>query len=359
MILYKKLDKLDLNSIEQLVLNRYLTKNLHPSGELFIYNYTDKTAYDNYWNDETLQCRGLITDKEGNIVARPFAKFFNLEAYQGNLPIGTFDVYEKLDGSLGILYFYNNMPFIATKGTFVSPQAQRANEMLYSIYKESIALLDKNLTYLFEIVYPENRIVVNYGDQAFLTLLAVIETESGKELPLNDFSHLGFPLVERIDQLKDMETIIKLNENNREGFVIHFASGLRIKFKFEDYVKLHSIITQVTKKKIWKVLKENKSFDEFIENIPDELFKWIKNTESSLREEYKKIEEEAWLDLKKVLAPYRKDIAMAIQKYKHIHVMFSMLDNKDFSKYIWGILEPEHEIPSIEGLHFYKNNDEE
>lgn len=357
MILYKKLDKLDQNYIDQLVLNRYLTKNVHPSGDLFIYNYTQKTVYDNYWNNETLQCRGLIADKEGNIIARPFAKFFNLEAYQGKLPIEEFDVYEKLDGSLGILYFYNNMPYITTKTYFTCPHGQKATEILHSLYKESIPLLDKNLTYLFEIIYPENRVVVNYNNQTSLTLLAVIETKSGKELPLDDFAHLGFPLVKKIDQLKDIETIIKLNENNREGFVIHFTSGLRVKFKFEDYVKLHSIITQVTKKKIWEILKENKSFDEFIENIPDELFKGIKNTESALRDEYKQIEEESRLELKKILAPYRRDIAIAIQKCKYSNIMFSMLDNKDFSKYIWSILEPEHEIPVIENLHFYKNSD--
>ncbi|CAB4124093.1 RNA ligase A [uncultured Caudovirales phage] len=354
----KIIEKLDFNLISQLIKDGYIKEHVHPSGDLSIFVYTRKTEFENAWTDEILQCRGLISDKEGNIVARPFAKFFNLEHWQNKFPLEIterfdlydFELYEKLDGSLGILYFYNDEPFIATKGSFVSEQAVKANKMLKSIYKDSIPLLDKSLTYLFEIIYPENRIVVNYGDESSLTLLAVIETISGDELPIADYAYLGFPLVKKYNELKDINTIITLNEKNKEGFIIRFIyKNLRIKFKFDEYVKLHSIVSELTKKKVWEVIKNNSSFDKFIENIPDELFNWIKKTELSLKEEYKKIEDESKLELKKILAPYRKEIANAIQNNQYSHVMFSMLDNKDYSKLIWDKLEPKHEIPFIEG----------
>lgn len=79
MIVKNVIEKLDIEKIDSLIKDGYIIKGEHPSGELFIYNYSQKTVYENYWTDYTLQCRGLIADKEGNIVARPFPKFFNLE----------------------------------------------------------------------------------------------------------------------------------------------------------------------------------------------------------------------------------------------------------------------------------------
>ena len=51
----------------------------HPDTDLFIYNYSPLVQYQKLWNEITLMTRGLILDKEMNIVARPFKKFFNLE----------------------------------------------------------------------------------------------------------------------------------------------------------------------------------------------------------------------------------------------------------------------------------------
>ncbi len=63
------------------VLNKYHEDNLvykqvHPTLPLTIWNYSEKVQYDNLWDDITLQTRGLVTDDKGNVVARPFKKFF-------------------------------------------------------------------------------------------------------------------------------------------------------------------------------------------------------------------------------------------------------------------------------------------
>ena len=41
-------------------------------------------------------CRGLVTDNEGNIVARPFRKFFNMEEGK-HTSTDNFKVYEKIN----------------------------------------------------------------------------------------------------------------------------------------------------------------------------------------------------------------------------------------------------------------------
>ena len=80
-------------------------------------------------------CRGLITDNEGNIVARTWGKFFNLEEKK-HTPTDDFDVYAKLDGSLGILFYYQNQWVMATRGSFTSDQAIKGFEMLKSCCKQ-------------------------------------------------------------------------------------------------------------------------------------------------------------------------------------------------------------------------------
>ena len=71
------------------LLHKYESEGLlfsqkHPSLPLTIWNYSDKVQYEGLWDETLLQCRGLVTDDEGNVVARPFKKFFNMEEGKHN-----------------------------------------------------------------------------------------------------------------------------------------------------------------------------------------------------------------------------------------------------------------------------------
>lgn len=343
---------INLEKIDQLITEGYITKRAHSSGELFIYNYTAKAQYDRLWTPETIQCRGLILNRDGAIAARPLSKFFNLQEHKEAIPSEPFDVYEKIDGSLGILYWYQDQPYIASRGSFNSDQAIKANQILMSQYSNAIPLLDRSLTYLFEIIYPANRIVVDYGDFEGLVLLAVIETESGKEHAIESFQHLGFPIAKKYDGLKDLEAIANLNEQNQEGFVIRFASGLRLKFKFTDYVKLHRVLTQVTSKVIWEMLRDQTPFEDILERVPDEFYNWVKETKANLIAQYQQIEDAAKADFERIIAIAdrgdRKEMAKHILTCQNHTILFSLLDGKDYSDYIWRTIKPAHEKPFMD-----------
>ncbi len=343
---------INLEKIDQLITEGYITKRPHSSGDLFIYNYTAKAQYDRLWTPETIQCRGLILDCDGAIAARPLAKFFNLQEHKEAIPSETFDVYEKLDGSLGILYWYQDQPYIASRGSFNSDQAIKANQILMSIYPEAIPLLDRSLTYLFEIIYPTNRIVVDYGSLEGLILLAVIETESGKEHQIESFTHLGFAIAKKYDGLKDLAAISNLNEQNQEGFVIRFANGLRLKYKFADYVKLHRVLTQVTSKVIWEMLRDQTPFEDVLERVPDEFYNWVKETKANLIAQYQEIEDTAKADFERIVAVVdrcdRKEMAKHILTCRNHTILFSLLDEKDYSDYIWRSIKPAHEKPFMD-----------
>lgn len=332
---------MNINILNQLIEDKLIKVQKHPQADLFIYNYTAKAQFERVWNEWTLACRGLIMDANHNVIARPFAKFFNLGELEDNqIPNEGFEVYDKMDGSLGILYWANEKPFIATRGSFASEQALKGTEMLHNQYAAVIEKLDRNHTYLFEIIYPENRIVVDYGAKEALVLLAVVETATGKEVALPE---IGFPLVKRYDGITDFTALSAMEEDNREGFVVKFRNNFRLKVKFEEYVRLHRIITQVTSVTIWEQLKSGDSLDEVLERVPDEFYDWVRDTEQKFRTAYTQIEQEARAEFK--VLPTRKETAYYFATQRHRAVLFKMLDDKPYRDIIWKSIKPEFEKP--------------
>lgn len=342
--------KINLTKFNELVDQKYISVQKHLSADLLIWNYTQYCQFDRLWTDETMMARGLITDLEGNIVARPFKKFFNLEEYGTSipleLPIEKFYIQEKFDGSLGILYWIGDEPFLATRGSFVSEQAVKGTEMLRKF--NFLHELRRDVTYLFEIIYPENRIVVNY-EQEQLPLLAVIETETGKDLDI--YEECGeFPFAGYIDGITDYRKLKEKQEDNKEGFVIRFESGLRVKMKFEEYVRLHRLVTGVNARSIWDLVRNNQPFEELLDRVPDEFYKWVKDTRDNLKREYEVIEVIAQHIFDEVKSlETRKEQAVKImsdpEDRQYSGIVFHMLDKKPYEEIIWKMLKPSAQKP--------------
>jgi len=345
------LTKQDTNEIERLVSEGYITKRKHDDFDLWILNYSNKTQFDGKWGKYTLQCRGLIVDSDWNIIARPFKKFFNygeLDGYGVRLPNEPFQVTEKMDGSLGISYFVNDIPYLSTRGSFHSPQADKANKLLRGKYNKSLNKLRKDRTYLFEIVYPDNRIVVDYGGIEQLTLLAIVDNATGKLLPLEK---LGFPLVRRHDGIADYKQLLELDNENAEGFVITFDSGLMMKIKFENYKRLHKLMTGLTEKNIWELLKGGGKLADILHNVPDEFFEWATAIELDLQKRHAITQAEAIRIHQEILRYLngfipgwsRKDYALEAKNYpEYMPMLFRQLDDKfnELTELAWDAVKP-------------------
>ncbi len=170
----------DLSILNSYIDEGWIVKQDHPTLPLSIYNYSRTCQYEKKWDDITLNCRGLILDKEGNVIASSFAKFFNYEELlrPNQIPEKGDYVYvqEKVDGSLGTLFYYNNEWHLATKGSFISEQAIKGMEIIKSKY--NLRAFETNTAYICEIIYPENRIVVDYnGEEKVVFLSATINGE--------------------------------------------------------------------------------------------------------------------------------------------------------------------------------------
>lgn len=237
-------------------LQKYLSKGFicekHQHSDLFIYGYY---SHDNIvWDEVNVHLRGMIADSDGNIHARSFKKFFTFKSYLSPTTVLLADnqyvqlkspirkIYEKIDGCLVMLYWIGDEPFLATQRSFTSNKAIKATDILHQKYRSTFSEFKRDRTYIFEAVFAENRIVVDYGNEEELYLIGIIDNETGKELPLEN---IGFKLprdyTDEFSLVKDLKVLQNLNIPNKEGFVLTYEDGLKIKIKFPWYQQMHAI----------------------------------------------------------------------------------------------------------------------
>jgi RNA ligase len=291
-------------------------------------------------------------DKDGNVIAKSFDKFFNLEEHSTEeIPNEDFEVYEKLDGSLGILFWYQGKWILASKGSFVSEQALKGKQILNSKY--NVEPIPKGYTTLLEIIYPENRIVCNYADDEVLVVLSMISNASGKELDYDSLLKIneetGLPVVKKYDGIEDYKTLKNLISKDREGYVVRFRNGFRVKIKGEEYVRLHRILTGFSNVDIWEYLKDDKNLDELLDRVPDEFDSWVRNTIKDIKTEYEKLDNEyKWIFKVLMRSPQsesKKGFAEHAKNYKHSGILFKMFEDKEYSHYIWKQIRPVYSKP--------------
>ncbi len=335
------------------IANGYVRDNVHPdNNELWILNYTEKAAYEGHWNNVTLNCRGLIIGPFCDIIARPFPKFFNYG--QPDCPEIDLDepaiVSDKMDGSLGILYKNDGKLAIATRGSFTSDQAIHATEVLRTKYANFKP--DPGWTYLFEIIYPENRIVCDYGDMDDLVMIGMVHNETGASTstPLG-----GWPgPAAGIFQWETTGQALKARPRpGKEGFVVHLLnSDMRVKIKQEDYIRLHRVVTGLNARSVWQAMVDG-TVDELIEQVPDEFHDFVRGVQKDLQT---KVDQA--IDLTKTTfnfvldeclcdSPSKKDFALYVKNWYFSWALFNLWDGKDIQKEWLLRMKPAHDYSPI------------
>jgi RNA ligase len=222
-------------------------------NDLVLFCYTRECQYDQLWDDVTMAARGIIFNRiTGEIVARPFKKFFNAAELTGKVDLNElakkpFVALTKIDGSLAIFFKYDSQDYIATKGSFESEQAVWGTKWCREHIKSDNML--PGHTYLFEMIYPENKIVVDYGNIEDLVLLGVINNETGGEISYTSLKEEGKRIGSTVVQAKEFSSLDELYAYckalpaTEEGFVVTFYNGLKIKVKGDEYTKIHRILS--------------------------------------------------------------------------------------------------------------------
>jgi len=363
--------KLDWRLINEMVEKGYIARKKHPKYDLELLSYTNATQIDRKWNKATIMCRGLIVDsgRGDRLVAMPLKKFFTLDQisafglrsslYQlydkvkySELFQRPFNAYEKVDGSLGIIFYnpYTKVWDLASRGSFESEQAIEGQKMLAGKDTSNFKI---GKTYMVEIIYPENRIVVDYGARRDLSLLAVIDNETGKDdwkewTKQKDYGWNTPHLHTGLTYLSQLESVKQSDDD--EGFVLVWPGGFRLKFKFDEYLRLHKIMTQVTSRNVWMKLKKGESIKEWLKDVPDEFYVWVESVVKDLNRQYDEIEAQVTAmadDVQNRLdaGEKRGTVFHSIDDVFLRGLAFAELDGRDNSKKIWGKIKPAADKP--------------
>jgi RNA ligase len=384
--------------LNEMVESGYVRVQRHSTLPFNIYNYTDVTTYERVWNPATESCRGLILNRDTmEVVARPWKKFYNYGEPGSpvlHLDEGV-DVYDKLDGSLGILYPLPDGEYaIATRGSFDSEQARHATKVWQDRYAGKFTPYPGG-TYLFEIIYRANRIVCDYGDMDDLVLLGAVDIETGVSFTPHEGEAIGEwpgPKAEMFQYWSLRAALEAPPRPGKEGYVLRrWHSEDRIKLKQDDYVALHRIITNCTARRIWEYLAvfacqpfATTGIEFLVRKLmmsPDRINQilavgpgWLSTFLTGTPEEFRDwVQEKVWefqrahtlrlqdleLSLSRMLetadipcsavgGPSREDakaFAAAGRSHPDFQLLMTMLRGHEVETAIWRAQRPDHELP--------------
>ena len=360
--------------------------------EFYAYRYgiIDKDYYKKGWVYK--ECRGITFDEEGDLISRPFQKFYNLNEN----PLNTEENFdwdnvtgctEKIDGCLINVIVVRSQIYFKTKSGVntdeaILCQAWYENHPKKEELRQAILRMCRRFyTPIFEFVYP-NKHILDYGKEAKLYFIAMRGIVMGdvlidRKLTLikDVVNVLGYDIKFKFEGLKGqklLQAIKKYQKENttEEGVVVYFSDGKMVKCKTDWYFRLHSIFGINQDKQFFKfyfdkklddvkTVCRNNNFDtklETIDKIENFIYEYITALVSKIenvlkcdidvdRRKYYEYIEKSFKD--EVFSKILISIAMKVYTYKDVNIqyeLFNMLKNKkynidilylEFLKVIW------------------------
>lgn len=229
------------------------------------------------------ESRGIILDIKDNynVVCFPYNKFFNIhEPNASNVDWSTAKIYDKLDGSIIKMYYYDNSWHFATNGTpdancfvgsykilFKDLVCSVFNELNYSFPDES----DQDKTFIFELMTPLNRIVVAH-DKNKLVLHGVRNNKNGieylPELYALKYNYDCVPVYDFSNQEEVMKAVEVMDGLKSEGYVVVDSNFNRVKIKCESYLRYSNLISALSTNNMLDIIIRNETA-EFLSYFPE------------------------------------------------------------------------------------------
>lgn len=290
------------------------------------------------------ECRGMIVHgygRDAKIVAHPYNKFWNHgEKLAAPIDWASARVFEKLDGSLCIMYFFDGVWQFGSAGTPLGGGSynKRENltfgEMFRRTFEENHMQYPNpgywnSTTFCFEFVSPDNRIVVPYKERK-LILHGARDIARG-EFSIETLEPLAkqwrwpvvrhFPITSVAEALAAAAELSPTDPTQGEGFIVVDGEFNRIKIKSPRYVALHYLRDRTTPRAVinaWKMGEES----ELLAYYPDESTEIIRRIEAACTEAFN-----AYSAAKH--AKDRKEFALMVKDHPWSSLCFKLLNERD------------------------------
>jgi hypothetical protein len=235
---------------------------IHDTLPLVIVNYSQIDSPKTH--PVVRECRGLVLRSDNfDLVARSFPRFFNWGEVADEMPLFNFRdfaSYEKVDGSLVVIYHHDGQWHANTRGSFGLDNMQNMTISWREGFCQAMGVrsldeldLRKEITYVCEFCSPYNKIVRRY-EKPTMYLLTAFAGEN--ELPWEALdglaawsaksSRLLFQRPHRYEHrsIEDIQEFLKVQAEQDptfEGVVICDRDGRRWKIKSPTYLGLHKL----------------------------------------------------------------------------------------------------------------------
>jgi len=285
------------------------------------------------------QCRGIILNEDHywQVVSYSYNKFFNYgEPFAEQIDWSQATVYDKLDGSLMVLYFYDGQWQVQSSGTadatgnvgglnltFAQLFWQVWQEMGYQLPQET------NYCFSFELMTPYNRIVVRqeskkivlHGVRNILTLK--------EEKPEAWASKYGWEVVQCFplsNWSEIMEAAAKLEPMYAEGYIVCDRNFNRVKVKSPQYVAIAHLRDNFSTRRMLEIILNNEG-DEFLTYYPE----WREIYEKMLAQYHQTVQKIETVYQQYQHIPEQKDFALAIKHLPYSGILFALRAGKSHS----------------------------
>ncbi len=361
-------DWIDSNRLVQLISDKLVSARPHPSfPELIVLNYTPAAQGipPSGWDKTLSSCRGLVYNNDTReILSFGFAKFWNYgdKRHNPELPTGIPRIFEKVDGSFLGLFFYRNKPIVYTRGSFESNQAKWAQKYIDNNLKiDNVSWSDKKFSYIFEVVIPEDKKVVDYNFSGLVLLGYTRLFDAAEFEPYRQYTWFPDGAVRMAKEYtyEDLEELQKKEIDNFEGWVATWynrdAPAFRTKIKLERYVLLHRMYFQTTAEVIWELVKNKEDIRKHLTGADEKLIDWATDLEFNILWDKSRLEGKSKEDFRYAIemtniaadleAPEkerRKAFAMYATKAENPQLLFLLYDAKFdlYEEQLWKICKP-------------------
>lgn len=314
---------MDPGLLAEAVRERLVLARRHPTFPITIYSYSTKAQWSRAWTPVTVRCRGLVVHDDGRVLARGWDKFFELSGAGSGLdPDVEVEATDKLDGSFVLLIddLTVGPAFMCTRSGFANTQSVHATALWRSRYA---GRWDPPVgwTVLFEVLFPANRIVVDYGPLDDLVLLGAVRTATGEAIGPQDPLLSGWPGPRTAVLFRGAlaDALALPSRPGTEGMVLRVlgtAPAVLAKVKERTYKDLHFRLTETSERDVWERMAVDRwapeidradgwardlgidpakgerlrpsagsLLTELAEGVPDEFHSWLRRTESRIQAE--------------------------------------------------------------------------
>ena len=265
------------------------------NGRLMVVKYS-KNIFNTGWHKLAKLCRGKVIDIDTRkIVVYPFDKFFNLNEVDETkvekiekLINRANNIYitEKKDGSAIIVTRYKGKLIVNTNGEFDNIQLRLAKKLLISKYSFFYSNVPDGYTIIFELIHPNNRIVIDYGNEEKLYLIAIRDLSTYKLLGYSELKKFAdryrLDIVDSFNYSsldKFIQKAMEDTSNKMEGWVFRVVGNgfdQMFKLKFAEYFKLSRVKKYLTLHKTYELMVLSQ-LDDVIGGTNDEIRGIINN----------------------------------------------------------------------------------